>query len=424
MHRTSFVKIRGNAATNTCLNSEKTKQTQTQKKTAHKDKLHWPLLLVLMLTIQAVFVLNLRAQGQTIEEGLGVSLELEALTAIDRGSAYLIDNQLPNGSWRNHPAITSLAALALANLPDNTETQVGNTVELALEYLKDQIHNNGAMWNEKTEQYKLYSTAIGVLALVRCNRPQDLEAIGKVRNFLISTQRNNKLDNDPFSGGFARSSREFPTLTVTQWVGESLYLIDSLRLPRNLLSSSYRLPQISPVYSRAIEFIKRCQIYSENKNAPKIKSADNGRFRDLPISVPENQHLDRTPGTPRSPVFLTCLGIKTLRYAGYKTHTPRIQKALDYLCSNWSVTNNPSLGMKGYYTYLYALTKTLKSLDIPSINNRDRNFYRWRQEIVSELLSRQRGNGSWRQTHAAWWENNSSLVTAYALLIIERCLTY
>ncbi|MCX7886415.1 MAG: hypothetical protein N3B01_04030, partial [Verrucomicrobiae bacterium] len=43
-----------------------------------------------------------------------VSLLQEVARAQERGLVWLLKQQEPNGSWRNHPAITGLALTALA----------------------------------------------------------------------------------------------------------------------------------------------------------------------------------------------------------------------------------------------------------------------------------------------------------------------
>ena len=371
--------------------------------------------LILCLSINGL-------KAEVLKDEIGYSLRLETLASIDRGASYLLQSQLGNGSWNNHPAITSLVTVALANAPERSAVDSGEAVDKALDYLKEQVHDDGALWNSSTEQYKLYSTAIGALALVRCNRPGDLETIGKIRNYLVRSQNTeNSSDVKPvFFGGFAAGSGKRPTLTITQWVVEALYLIDSLRLPNDMTASSYRRGTKQEMYVKAVDFIKRCQVRNDDKN--NTKTSDIGYFRDSPKKLNDAAENNTSQRMPRSKAFLTCLGIKSLRYAGYSKGKPELNKALAYLSENWNISKNPGLEMKGYYTYLYALSKALKSMNIPYIETTDGAKHHWRGDIIRELLSRQKGDGAWRQTTPAWWENNPSLVTAYAVLTLEQCL--
>ena len=362
--------------------------------------------------------------AEALKEDIEFSVRLESLASIERGTSYLLQSQIGNGSWGDHPAITSLVAVALANAPEDAAVDTGNAVEKALNYLKAQVHDDGSLWNANTKQYKLYSAALGALALVRCNRPGDFSAIGKIRDFLVASQKTDKSSNTKpaFYGGFEVDCQKNPTLTVTQWVVEALYLIDSLRLPNDLIASSYRKRAKTDIYTNAINFIKRCR-YRNVDTGNGGKSSKVGSFNDIPTDVTTVAEIDKRPRTPRSRVFLTCLGIKSLRYAGYSKDKPALETALDYVEEHWNISKNPGLGMKGYYTYIYALSKALKSMDISYIETPDGAKHYWRGEIITELLSRQKGNGAWRQATSAWWENNPSLVTAYAILTMEQCLT-
>lgn len=377
--------------------------------------------LTVLCYLLGCFILSLQTLATVgkLEHGLGRSLQLESEAALDRGAEFLLADQMQNGSLNDHPAITSLAVMALANLPENSGVEVESAIEEALDYLKRQLREEGGIWNEKTEAYKLYSTAIAVMALLRCNRPEDLAAIGKVRNYLVDAQKSSEgVDDDVFAGGFASGATVKPNLTVTQWVVEALYLIDSLRLPEDLLSPAYREKKGSPRYQAAVEFIERCQLPADEREG---MEEDYGCFRDIPVSAGEGVEGNAFSSTPRSEVFLTCLGLKSLRYAGYSLDNERIQGALRCLRKNYSVQENPGLGDKGYYTYLYAFVTAMRSLNSPSLEVDGRKRF-WRAEAARELLNRQKGNGGWRQDTPDWRENNPALATAYAMLTLERCL--
>ncbi|MFW6413925.1 MAG: hypothetical protein ACOCZS_01365 [Verrucomicrobiota bacterium] len=387
------------------------------------QRINITLFIPFCLVLLAAIPLQVMAVVGELDYTLGRSLQLETELAVDRGAEFLVEDQLENGSWNDHPAITSLATLALANLPDNSRVQAEVAIKKALDYLKQQVQEDGGLWNRKTENYKLYSTAVGVMALVRCNRSEDLAVIGKVRNYLVNSQQKEPEGEGRkvLNGGFAAGPGGEPNLTVTQWVVEALYLLDSLQLPENLRSSAFRTKQEVPRYRQAVEFIERCQVSTEKNHTTDNNSY--GCFRDKPVDD-ERENSDpkvQDSRTPRAKIFLTCLGLKSLRYAGYRMDDVRIQGALDCLRKRYTVKENPGLGEAGYYTYLHALVNALKSLDLPFLEvDGERRF--WRPETARELLNRQRGDGSWRHDEPAWWENNPSLSTSYAVLILEKVL--
>ena len=364
------------------------------------------VLKIAALVVGGAMSLPQPAPGLELDQ----SIRLEAKAAMRRGTAYLSRAQLNNGSWANHPVVTSLVSVALANLPDAIETPV--TLDSALDYLASQAHENGAIWNRQTQQYPLYSTALSMLGLVRQGRPRDRYLLEAARHYLIANQRNEGERGDPAFGGFAENNRGMPSLTVTQWALEALYLTDYLE------ENPERAVQ---VYNDALVFIMRCQAGMGSESAG--NKVGPGCFRDYPVSERGNE-FEPVSGTPRSPAFLTCIGLKSLIYARSQIDNPAVQSGLACLQQVYTVSENPGLGEKGLYTYLFALSKALRALDRDIFMDAAGNEHFWRRDIVLELLGRQVGDGSWRQATPAWWENHPELATAYALLIMERCVEF
>lgn len=341
---------------------------------------------------------------------LGQSIQLEGKAAMRRGAEYLNRSQLDNGSWTNHPVITSLVTVALANLPDTIAASI--KLDSALDYIAAQAHENGAIWNRQTQQYPVYSTALSMLGLVRHGRLRDRPLLETARHYLIDNQRNKVERDDPAFGGFGVSDRGMPSLTVTQWVLEALYLTDYLE---------ENPERATRIYNDALVFIIRCQA-GMGLDADVAKVGP-GCFRDYPGSEIGNE-AECAPGTPRSTAFLTCIGLKSLIYARWPIDNPAVQNGLACLKKMYAVSENPGLGDKGFYTYLFALSKALRSLDRDIFMGASGTEHFWRRDIVRELLGRQSGEGSWQQSGPAWWENHPELVTAYALLIMERCIEF
>ena len=69
-------------------------------------------------------------------DSVGASLQLEGAMSVFRGTQYLVNEQLPDGSWRHDPAVTSLAACALQNAK---VTEPAAAIPLALAFLKQNI---------------------------------------------------------------------------------------------------------------------------------------------------------------------------------------------------------------------------------------------------------------------------------------------
>ncbi|MFO7820990.1 MAG: prenyltransferase/squalene oxidase repeat-containing protein [Lentisphaeria bacterium] len=340
---------------------------------------------------------------------IDLSVRLEAKAAIRRGARFLEEAQLANGSWTEHPVITSLAALALTKSGE-TDLRPAN-LNSALDYISAQAHEDGAIWNRQSRQYPLYSTALSMLALVRSGRPQDLPIIKAAREYLISCQRRQIPRSNTAYGGFVHDKNRLPSLTISQWVLEALYLTDHLD------DNSRRSLKI---YRDALEFIMRCQRMLEPSEVNAC-AGGTGCFHDFP-GEGGGVMLERAPGTPRSAAFLTAVGLKSLIYAGCQPTNPLVKSAVQCLQRSYTVSENPGLGKKGFYTYLFVLAKTLDPLGIEKLSDTGGEEHFWRREVVLQLLKRQKGNGSWRNADPAWWENHPELVTAYALLTMDRCL--
>ncbi|MCF7853400.1 MAG: terpene cyclase/mutase family protein [Candidatus Pacebacteria bacterium] len=367
------------------------------------------------------FTLETRAQDS--QPGvLPLSVLLETQQAVERGAFYLADRQLSNGSWANTPTITSLAALALMNAPGNVPEKQRERVDKALNYIRRQHQVGGGIWSRSTQQYPLYSTAVSLFALVRAQRPRDAEIIREAREYLLGCQVNEGSTSIPEYGGFRTGPGERPSLTVSHWVLEALYVSDYLGKPPPSEKPARRAQSLQ-AYKRAQAFIERCQqLRSENEvgTGGGSQPGDVGYFRDFPmVDAPSfADDVDKVPGTPRSRAFLTCAGVKSLIYAKKPLSDARVLIAFDWLKTHYSVRENPSLGQVGFYTYLFTLVRTLRALDL-SVVRTETGTRAWRLEVTYELLSRQGGNGSWQNNHFEWWENRPELVTAYSMLMLE-----
>ena len=145
------------------------------------------LLLMPFLLLGAVLVAGF-AVGATAEEGTqGVSLvDARTRSAIERGTAFLVDLQLPDGAWPSdagkkvndsyllfppeansraipHVGVTSLAVLSLlagGHLPGRG--RYGESLDRAIQFLLEQVQDNGFISAHGT---RMYSHALATLAL-------------------------------------------------------------------------------------------------------------------------------------------------------------------------------------------------------------------------------------------------------------------
>lgn len=340
------------------------------------------------------------------------SLRLEARMAMRRGAAYLVANQLPDGSWANHAAITSLAALALMNLPVKTLGDIEPKIGQALDAIAQQAASSGAIGLNRSRDYPVFTTAVSLLALIRAERPEDETVLRHARRFLLEAQVLDVPETRADFGGFRAAAGQPADLTTTEFVMEALFLSDRGGPPR---PANSRSPDTERVNAASITFLSRQQQAALPATAPALQRPA-GWFVDRtaePAGAPAG-------GTPRSIGFLTCAGLKSLLYARVAPEDPRIAAARAWLDTHYSAKENPGLGAAGYYTYLFSLTRALNALetltpDRPGLPGHPD----WRTDIVAAVVARQEADGSWKQRVPDWWENRPELVTAYALLTLE-----
>src|SRR5690349_16665507 len=91
----------------------------------------------------------------------------EVSSAQQRGLAWLIKLQEPDGAWHHHPAITALAATAIlrAGRPLSPEEQAA--ADKGIKFVVSNVRSNGAIYGgDEKDPYPNYSTAICTMALL------------------------------------------------------------------------------------------------------------------------------------------------------------------------------------------------------------------------------------------------------------------
>ncbi|MEY5061711.1 MAG: hypothetical protein RIS45_1632, partial [Planctomycetota bacterium] len=82
----------------------------------------------------------------------------------------------------------------------------------------------------------------------------------------------------------------------------------------------------------------------------------------------------------------------------------------------------PGLGQQGYFYYIHAMSRALQASQLKVVADATGKAHDWRSELIAELASRQREDGSWKNTVERWEESNEELATIYALLALQEAL--
>ncbi|MFT5127093.1 MAG: squalene-hopene/tetraprenyl-beta-curcumene cyclase [Rhodothermales bacterium] len=345
----------------------------------------------------ALLILFANSAFAQLSVGMDISLLLEGRTARIRGAQYLRSSQTKYGGWTQHAGVTAMCVWALHlsdNLPDE---QWLPAREKAREFILSHHRNEGVFRSVASDETLVYSTSACIIALRLIDHPDDLALADQARDQLIRKQALLWAGATPASYG---SAKVFPYLTNTHWA------LEAVRANEDPERSHAQLQ----FWGRATAFLDRCQAMHLPEDNP-----DFGCFSYSPT-------FSVNSGEPWALGSFTAAGIKCLLYAGVPASDPRVTAALTWLERNFSVKDNPNAGSAGYYNYIYMLSTLMTLLQGDPVLTPYPRLQDWRENVVEELLNRQRGGGEWQNTNRMWREQDANLCTAYALLAMSLAL--
>lgn len=121
-------------------------------------------------------------------------------------------------------------------------------------------------------------------------------------------------------------------------------------------------------------------------------------------------------------------GLLRLAYDEVAADDPRVDALLDWAGRAWALDANPGKGQNGLYYFYQALAKCLNASGEEEIKPlKGGKSIRWRDEMLRKLVALQKAErngqgGYWVNPTGSWLEHDPVLVTAYALLTLERAL--
>ncbi|NIM96074.1 MAG: PKD domain-containing protein [Anaerolineales bacterium] len=312
------------------------------------------------------------------------------------GLNYLSDRHIlySNGSWSNDVGITSLAALAFLNFgyaeghPD---------VDDAVQYILSRAQPDGSIWSSSS--LKTYHTSIAMLALKATHDPAYNDEIEAARNWLISSQWDEDClwgSVEPSSwyyGGFGYGHNIRPDLSNTQWALLAL--------------NASGVPEGDQLWEKALLFVTRSQNWETNDQNWAV---NDGGFIYFPGAS--------LVGGTTSYGSMTGAGIWSLALIGLEPTESQFKAALDWVYDRYTWDFNPttygSWGTNALYYYYLTMAKALTMARQTYVGTSD-----WFFDLASELIDRQQSDGRWYNPSGSFWESNSELVTAYAVLALE-----
>jgi squalene-hopene/tetraprenyl-beta-curcumene cyclase len=180
------------------------------------------------------------------------------------------------------------------------------------------------------------------------------------------------------------------------------------------------LAATDPAYERVVVFVKHCQNFKDADSQP--KAGTDGGFFYAP-DPPESKAGPEPGGGLKSYGGMTYAGFKSFLHARMSRDDPRVRAAWDWIRAHFNVKENPELGMQGLYYYYVTMAKALSLYGERVIVDTKGVRHDWRQELGQQIASLQKEDGSWANSADRWEEGDPVLVTAYALLAMEYCVS-
>lgn len=327
---------------------------------------------------------------------------------IDRAVGFLRNSQAEDGSFSSQggPGVTGLVVASALSVGVPASDPL---VAKGMAYIVATRREDGGLY-AKGSRHANYETCLAMMALDRANSDGKYDAmIEGAQRFVKSAQWDEGeglKPEDPAFGGAGYGSKSRPDLSNTS------FFIDALR--------STGVPEDDPAIARALAFVNRCQnLESPANDTPFAPLLNDGGFYYTPAAGGDSMAgKDEATGGLRSYASMTYAGLKSMIYAGVSKEDYRVKAAQKFLSRNYSVSMNPGMGAAGLYYYLHTMAKALDMIGEPVFDT-EQGKKAWKQDILSQLQSTQKEDGSWTNPEARWMEGDPNLVTGYALLTLS-----
>ena len=355
----------------------------------------------------------------SMQPAANTSVRNEVKFAINKGLAWLEQNQNTNGFWStgDYPAITALALEAFELRPERDPNSETATVKNGYAYVMSCVQADGGIYRKELPSY---NTSVSLVSVVLRHRPEDETAILKAREFIIGLQNlsdDGQPTNAPFVGGIGYGKADkHPDLSNTTLALEALYA--SAKLEKNsgvLASKDLNWPAV-------IGFIQRCQnLPGSNSETWASDDPQNkggfiyspGRSNAGQTNLPSGRVALRSYGS------MSYAGLLSYIYADLKPDDPRVAAVMEWLRANYTLEENPALGPQGLFYYYHTMAKALTAYGGNLLDARNGQSIKWREELALKLINLQNANGSWANDNGRWLEKDPALVTAYALIALD-----
>jgi squalene-hopene/tetraprenyl-beta-curcumene cyclase len=361
-----------------------------------------PTLRISLLLIAGVLLSPLSGTAQQANSSLSAATRQKLIESLNKGAAFLHQQQRLDGKFDNHPGITAMAAAALLRQPGARDKELA-TVGKTLDYLKSLTKPDGGIYESMIPHY---ITAVAVQALAAGARPGDKATLEAARKYLadhLLDEGEGIAKSDKFYGGMGYGG------TSDGGIADIISLEYGLRAMKEA-----ELPANDAAWQKAIAFLQRTQNNKETND--QMFTADDGGFMYYP-------GYSQIEGTTRSYGSATYAGILSYSWANLQKNDRRVQNAFKWIGENYTLDENPGIGHKALYYYYMVFAKALQAMGEPIITDAKGGTHNWREELAAKLVSLQGADGSWvNDKNPAEMQGNRTLVTSFTLMAIEAIL--
>jgi len=373
---------------------------------------------------------SLRAEGKP-KKATGVSkvkdrsLQLEIEHAIEKGLVFLQSKQDAGGFWSSveYPALTGLVLTAFVKDPAaDANGRSAQFIQKGYDYLLGCVKPDGGIYMQGLANY---NTSVAMMALLEADPVRYAETIQNARNFIIGQQGHfPSVDGkpSPYEGGVGYGD-DGPHSDMSN----TAFALEALHKMQSKSDGPYPDPGTADGakdlnWGAAVEFLQRCQnLPKYNKQAWASDDSQNvGGFVYDPLEskAGETTLSDGKKGL-RSYGSISYAGLMSYIFARLKKDDPRVTAAYDWLCHNYTVEENPGMGVQGLYYYYHTMAKALSVYDVDELSVAGGKKVDWRQDLALKLINLQQNDGFWVNSNGRWWEKDPVLVTAYSVLSLE-----
>jgi len=357
----------------------------------------------------------------TLFSSPSTSLKKEIHRSLDKGLMWLQKEQdSKKGNWgsEDYPAFTALALRAIMGHPSLKEQEkYFQEIELGFSFLRKKVQSDGGIYGKGLASY---NTSLSLVAFLQKKDPGDEKIIEGARRFIVNQQsdfdQKGKQDN-VFDGGIGYGSTwAHSDLSNTHLAMEALYYA-KMTLKADEGNS------LDLDWDAAIDFVSKCQNLPETNALSWVSDhrEDRGGFVYFPgKSMAGERNNSKGSVSLRSYGSMSYAGLLSFIYAEMSPTDSRVIEVRNWLSKNYTIKENPGMGLQGLFYYYHTMAKALTLSGISTLKDEQGKKVDWREQLAVRLFDQQSKEGYWVNESGRWWEKDPILVTCYAMLALER----